>query len=285
MIKITSTNDEFRISLPFDQRFRAKRIVGYRWDPVLKLWRFPKTAASKQAILSEFGPEEIGDFKDAQGSSTNTKLVETNHALMKAYQDLIESHERIVDLWEVAEKFGLPEESNLGEFLTFTKASYLGNSEQASLATRLAVTEAKLAIALSELAKSNKFPTNDLDGNTFTSVLAKRIWGESGAPSAVADFSFDASGVIDLQNYLIKTLSLRLGRTGERIAFADLIREAEESKILSSSAARTCHSLRIQRNHFAHESVIPAEVFPRAMLCLSSFAVVYQDILRNQSND
>ena len=66
MIKISSTDTEYRISLPYEQRLRAKRIPGYRWDQTLRLWCFPKNSASKRAILSEFGPEELDGISELE---------------------------------------------------------------------------------------------------------------------------------------------------------------------------------------------------------------------------
>lgn len=288
MIKLTSTDVEYRISLPYEQRLRAKRVPGYRWNPDLKLWCFPKSLASKRALLSEFGPEElegISEFESDDLTDTYENLVRANNDLIARTEELIASHERIIDLWNVAEKFGLPEECDLGEFLAFTKASYEGNSKHADLAVKLATREAQISSMASELAQmseSEETTTRQLSPETFNQVLIQRTVPFQDLPTVVKEFSFDARSALELQNYLVKTLTVSLGKIGERVGFADLIREAEEKGILSSSAARTCHSLRIQRNHFAHESVNSEEVFPRAMLCLSSFAIVYMDLLSNK---
>lgn len=288
MIKISSTDTEYRISLPYEQRLRAKRVPGYRWDSGLKLWCFPKSLASKRALFSEFGPEELEGISEVESDDlidAYEQLIGLNEELIRSHEDLIASHERIIDLWNVAEKFGLPEECDLGEFLAFTKASYEGNSKHADLAVKLATREAQISSMTSELAEmsqSNETTTRQLSQETFNQALIRRSAPFQEPPTVVKEFSFDARSALELQNYLVKTLTVSLGKIGERAGFADLIREAEEKGVLSSSAARTCHSLRIQRNHFAHESVSSEEVFPRAMLCLSSFAIVYMDLLRNK---
>lgn len=301
MVRINTTHDEYQISLTFDQRFRAKRIPGYRWDPSLKSWCFPRNSASRKAILSEFGPEELGDFSFEEEASSpygifdltkkligaNQELLETNQELIGARKEVIRTAEKLIaanemtlDLWNVAEKFGLPDECDLDEFVAFTKASYEANAKHADLVAKLASTEVRLNVVTSELANLTDSNTRK-DEDTFTQTMILKVWGSSSAPTAVRNFTFDARGVMDLQNYLIKAIEQKLGAIGNRVPFADLIREAEDKGVLSSTAARTCHSLRIQRNHFAHESVVHSEVFPRAMLCLASFTVVYQEVQRD----
>ena len=98
-------------------------------------------------------------------------------------------------------------------------------------------------------------------------------------PQILRDFTFDGQGAIDLQNYLVVFLSKALQKESKREPFVDLIREAQDAGVLSDSSARVCHTLRIQRNFFAHESVSLKEVLPRASLCLYSFVIVYRELL------
>lgn len=75
MILITETAEELLIAIAYAQRDRAKRIVGYRWDPGNKVWRFRNTSETRRQILQEFGPDEVEWISaDPRGSRSDTGL-------------------------------------------------------------------------------------------------------------------------------------------------------------------------------------------------------------------
>lgn len=287
-----SSPNEYLISLPYSERSRAKSISGYQWDPDRKLWRFPKTDIAYQSILAEFGPEETTWAYHSGGSAEIDRLivsqyeesiskaeegVQGNDALIAIAEGDRNRAQLIVDLWDTAERFGLPEDGNVEEFTNFTKAAYEGNYQHADLAVKLASCEVLLRSANHELSELRQLKGID-QADHFRQAIVQQAWGNSAMPRVIADFSFDSRGAIELQNFLSRMLSNELGKGNERNAFADLIREAEDVGLLNGNTARVCQTLRIQRNYFAHESVADSDVMPRACLCLFSFIIVYRDL-------
>jgi len=301
MIRVTSTDFEYLIALPYNERHRAKRIPGYRWDPRGKLWRYLKNDGTRKAIMAEFGPEEtewlghevqnnalasdqdvatrygeaLQEYQDLLQLTRETH--ESNKELLKVSEEYLEQTKTIVELWNTAEQHGLAEGADYDEFVQFTKAAYEGNYRHADLAAKLASTEVQLYASQREAATLRRASGYDGDDN-FRKALIQEAWGKSTMPQIVRDFSFDGHGAIELQNYLSKILVRDLHKGSEHKGFADLIREAEDARLLSSNAARVCHTLRIQRNFFAHESVEPEDIVPRACLCLFSFIIVYREL-------
>lgn len=284
MIKITTTLNEYLVSLPYSDRSRAKSIRGYKWDEREKVWRYPKNETTHEALLAEFGPDEsnwiAGDGTKELSRKIESLEIEASKAgeRIKVAESLALMLEIVYDLWNTAESYGFSEESELGELVHFTKAAYEGNYRQGDLAAELAIVEARLAEAKREIAELKALGSKKED-HSFLSTLTHQAWGRAQVPQVLANFNYDSRGAIELQNFLYRVLSQKLNRIGERTAFADLIKEAEDIGIMSNSAARVCQTLRIQRNHFAHENVEAADVFPRAALCLFSFVIVYRDLL------
>lgn len=294
MIKISTLKDEYLLSVPYSEKSRAKSIAGYKWDQKEKVWRYPKTDSVLKAFLSEFGPEEVVLLDSGFIDSVGTLLEESEAEKKKAEAELerhgeriqrmeetIAKYEALLDIWNSAVEHGLPIEAELDSLVSFTKAAYQGNSHQASLAAELALTTAKLNEARREL--SDTIDEGKHGGKKhFYETLILHVWGHGMVPQVVQEYSFDAQGVIVLQNFLHGLLLQELGRRGQKVAFADLIREAEDLGVLCNSATRVCHTLRIQRNHFAHEDVPPEDVFPRAALCLISFSLVYRELIKRR---
>lgn len=303
MIQIFSTPNEYHISLPYSERSRAKSISGFTWDSDTKLWRYPKTKKTFDAISAEFGPDECewkfgvgagasGDSREAEISRLEAQIadrnkhravlaerLDRNQELLAAKEELVDSNTFILDLWNSAEQFGLPEDCERGELATFTKAAYEGNYHHADLAAKLATAEAKLQVAHQEILKLKNDKGHGGEEHA-RNLIIQEAWASSSMPQVVRDFSFDGRSAIELQNFLAKTMSRRLNKENERMAFSDLIREAEDAGLLSNSTARVCHTLRIQRNCFAHESIAEADIVPRSALCLFSFVLVYRELLQ-----
>lgn len=310
MIKLIHTPSEYLIALPYEERSRAKQIQNYRWDPKEKLWRYPRNEKTLLAIMMEFGPDETEvEFrkilpedadKDIESLVASLEgdvvrqrdILDQKAELIAAHKDnikkseelialseiLIEQKQVFIDLFCEAQKYGFPEDGELEGLVHFTKAAYEGNYKHADLAVELATTRAKLDVANKQIAKLRR-STESPGGDGFRTTLLHEAWGEESMPQVLRDFSFDARGAIDLQNYLSTFLSKELKKGAQRSPFADLIREAQDAGVLSDSAARVAHTLRIQRNFFAHECVSTSEVLPRASLCLYSFIIVYRELL------
>lgn len=289
MIKIISAEDEYLVALAYADRARAKSIPNYRWDSLKKVWRFPKNQATKTALMSEFGQEaewvtqELQPLTEEGTKRANAPVCQLSNSVVepeertKLLEQLIDANSILLELWDVAETFGLKKEVDLGEFVEFTKAAYAGNHERSDLATQIAVSEAKLNQVRKELVDLKAANTTSCEID-FKAAIVREAWGGSAMPSALQSFSFDGDGAIKLQNHLVKALKLILNPPSGHVSFADLIRSAEDAGAISNSAARACHTLRIQRNHFAHEHVGAGECFSRASLCLFSFILVMREL-------
>lgn len=285
MIKLIHTPSEYLIVLPYEERSRAKQIQSYRWDPKEKLWRYPRNERTLHAIMAEFGPDETEiDFREIHpedAAKDLENLCESLQGELDRLRDNMEQKKIFLDLFNEAEKYGFPEDGELEQLVHFTKAAYEGNYKHADLAVELATTTAKLDVANRQIAELRR-STGTAGDEGFRTTLLQEAWGDDSMPQVLRDFSFDGRGAIDLQNYLSTFLAKELEKGQNRTTFADLIREAQDAGVLSDSAARVCHTLRIQRNFFAHESVSHNDVLPRASLCLYSFIIVYRELLNGR---
>lgn len=58
-IEVSETDDAYLVKIHPNDKERAKRIVGRRWDWKLKRWVYPKTVGSFDALRAEFGQDAI----------------------------------------------------------------------------------------------------------------------------------------------------------------------------------------------------------------------------------
>lgn len=319
MIVITETADEFLIAIAYAQRDRAKRIAGYRWDPGNKVWRFRNTPETKRQIFQEFGPDEVEwTSADSRGSRSETglpvgadedsKIAEAQRIAAEAI-DLAaaantstqEAHDQAVRLasnfealaeqarlacgylkriQESAEAHGFPEDGELDDLVGFADASFSEHGFQSDLVVRVATLEAELKAARAEASALREAAGIGSPADLAT-VISRSVWSLESVPipKVVEEYTLDHRGPIELQNHLHKLLRNRLNHGNERVAFAELIREAEDAKVLTEGGVRMCHTLRVQRNAFAHTTLAPADVPAQAALCLIAFLLVYKELI------
>lgn len=64
MPTLQETTNDYLLATNYYQKDRAKAIIGHRWDPKTKCWRFPRTEESYQAIMEEFREDLQGIIPD-----------------------------------------------------------------------------------------------------------------------------------------------------------------------------------------------------------------------------
>ncbi len=57
MIKIKEMENEYLLSIPPDQKERARGIQGRKWDPQRRYWVYPRTIRMYNALVAEFGDD------------------------------------------------------------------------------------------------------------------------------------------------------------------------------------------------------------------------------------
>ncbi len=53
-IKVTEDQWQFLVRIPANQKERASRIAGRRWNPKIERWVYPKTLSTYEALSEEF---------------------------------------------------------------------------------------------------------------------------------------------------------------------------------------------------------------------------------------
>ncbi|SIR13866.1 hypothetical protein [Solilutibacter tolerans] len=280
MTQITITDTEFLISLPYSHRERAKNIPDYRWDPAEKVWRYYRSPYIYDRIIYEFGPDEI-EWLDAQTNTQHNalespELTDLRRRLLESWEKQIETNTKLMNLMEAAFIHGFPENGTFDEFHEFTQAAYSNNRSSIQLLTELAVSRAKIADLEAGLNSSLT-----LDVESLPRAIVSLSWGSVGPlPTVLQNLKLDRSTPIVLSTSLVKHLaSLLRKESDEQLKFQDLIREAEDARILTSNGARLCQTLRVQRNLVAHEDFPDNEVLPRGLLCVISYALVARELL------
>ncbi len=106
--------------------------------------------------------------------------------------------------------------------------------------------------------------------------IAKRCAGSSKSFNKIVDnIEFDSSLPISIQNSIEKCLMRKLGIKSNEFNFYGLIKKAEDSGLLSEEALDYVHSIRKQRNIFAHTEVNVQTRLSRISFVLNSAALLW----------
>jgi hypothetical protein len=121
---------------------------------------------------------------------------------------------------------------------------------------------------------SNDEPPKDIEQDIKN--IAKRCAGSSKSFNKIIDdVVFDSSLPISIQNSIEKCLMRKLGVKPNELNFYGLIKKSEDDGLLNDEALDYVHSIRKQRNIFAHTDVNAQTRFSRISFVLNSAALLW----------
>jgi len=121
---------------------------------------------------------------------------------------------------------------------------------------------------------SNDEPPKDIEQDIKN--ISKRCAGSSESFNKIIDdVVFDSSLPISIQNSIEKCLMRKLGVKPNELNFYGLIKKSEDDGLLNDEALDYVHSIRKQRNIFAHTDVNAQTRLSRISFVLNSAALLW----------
>jgi DNA repair exonuclease SbcCD ATPase subunit len=270
-VHIEETDTEFVLSLPYDQRQRAKSIEGYRWEPERKSWVFPRTRRVYEALIAEFGDDLVTltiTRPQVPNSAAQTATLQTENQSLK---DELADIRNTLQLISQANQQGTSSEAR-----ALQSALAARENELATLRGQLQEREREVARCGQQLAESHQEVERLRTATTALQAELHKRQGSRATPSAsveallkqkaqeatgndpifvemIGQLKMDATFPIELGKYLERKLRVLLDCTDRSLTLHDLITQAKDAAFLPEEAIDLAHIIRKQRNIMAHE--------------------------------
>ncbi len=265
MARLTETENHYLLYIHASQKERAKAINGRRWDPERVCWTYPKTPATYQAIIAEFGEELIENT--ATPPPTPTSVSVTTKDL---YQEINSLKETLANISSAAQT-----DSELKKLLAQKEMEVVQIREELALANqRVQELETQNSYLQAQVQKGSQLNIQDLLKN----IAIEATGNDSLFMSAIDSISLDSNLPIQLSIQIEQQLKRAMKVSDEDVNFADLISQAREAEIVDKQLADLCHLIRKQRNILAHETVHPKTIPARVILCLFAAALLWPNL-------
>lgn len=305
MIVLRETPTEFLLSIPMQQRDRAKKIEGRAWDGQRKAWVYKRTRRALDELLLEFGDElvieapnvlrllEKGAEKTPQESPEEVTIdvgpvpVAESADSVAAEQALAE--QRIENMLRTLQ--GKIDELHQKNPLSPARSL----SAESDLQVRLAEKTAELEQARrqiheleSELQTARSRPNKTTDLEEGLLVVVQGMFPSDASVLAIARGVARSNDLpVTLARKLELDLRAKLNEYG-MVSFHELINRAGEANYLSQEGIDLAHSIRKQRNMALHDatrtdSSVQSARLARNLFCLSAMRLVLKELGRKSS--
>lgn len=307
MIRIEEDDSSLFLFVPYNERERAKKVEGRRWDPERKCWIYPKTARVYDALIAEFGdelpisgvkrPSEAASAPTAKQAVAVTQRLEfENENLVKDLASIRESLELIQSSTPTRQK-----SEQVRVLLAERETELVTARAELAVAQReigrleIAVTAANRDMSramaerdsLKEHLKQHSSVTvdrksKDTDGRLGVFAGLRRMARLTAANSPefclfLDGHTFGDSSPIEFGKLLERVLRTKL-RTYDKLSLHDLIKQAEDAELLTDEGADFAHLIRKQRNQLAHDNASRITYDMRSVLSTSASALLYSEL-------
>jgi uncharacterized protein YukE len=236
LARLEATEDELLLYTHISHRERAKRLVGGRWDPEEKCWRYPRTASHYDAIQElfrgELMPCSVPRPADTSGPDPNALREQVER--LAARQCELEAELQTLR----------QERDDLRAALT-RQTQQTDQLQQAS-----AQMQAEVQRLTAELAAR----TLEAQCRELAHELAPQ---DSAFVSAIQGDPLDQYTALEMSK-LLETRLTTLLEPEEPLDLAKLIDQASKGH-LDRQGAQLAHTVRVLRNRVAHSDRAPAE--------------------------
>jgi hypothetical protein len=236
MIDIEGNAFEYLLTVPFDQKERAKAIPGRRWDTERKVWLFKRTPEAYDALIAEFG-DDLTEITITR-PDTDKKSAETNPKWP------FPSDQKSKEVPPSAEP---PISQNQSPDRTQSLLTEINNSKEELKKLRDRITELELAKDPSSVEGFVAFAIASAGENMqLKNIVTKYV---------IDNNHFDSRLPIVLASELERYLRKKLGVNDPTLKLHDILSKAKEADLLSGDNFDLAHIIRKQRNFFAHQDI------------------------------
>jgi hypothetical protein len=244
MINLEQTNTHYLLTIPQSLKQRAKKISPRQWDPQRSVWVFPKNETTYSLLLEEF---ENDIDKVNITAPNNIKQAKSYDHLVKQIRDLKNDN-------KILEVKALDVESERDEYISIIERL---TSEVASL---------------NEQASSSNLEQDIKD-------ISKKCAGNNPNFNKIIDgLEFGPYLPIEITDHVVKCLSKKINHPNPNPNFFDLIKEGEETGVLDQETSDYLHTLRKQRNDFAHGGVDFKARMSRVLLVITAASLAWSKL-------
>lgn len=282
MIYVTETATEYLVSVPINEKERAKGIQGRKWDPERKVWVYPKTKKVLEELIAEFGDansvinvkipgsEEKSTPREAIQQADNIQIQsqleeikrqvsqlstitptkdnnkETLALQLTAMDQQIQSMKQLLD----------NKEREIEELKRSNASAQEQTTQLRELLTKADKSKKDCSISIKERAK--EATSND---TKFCSIIDNN------------DLNLDL--LIDLNNKMYYELKSMLKATDPGLTLYDLILQASDADLLTSEASDYAHLIRKERNKVVHDNAYQKTHDARILMCVFAGALLW----------
>ena len=289
IITLQEDNRDYLLTIPAYKRARAKAIHGYRWDPQLRCWKYPKSDETYLALIAEFGDELYGAVPDPPGLPAPQvpeleQLRDSNRELRSQLEDLQNTLREL----ETTTRDSADQEQGTAELKSALAERAAMTSQLRSQNTAIQEKSAALAGERDELLSRIRALESQLyqlqqqhPALSFPRQLADLAARASGPNEhfvrLVREADVGSEIAVTLTRELATVLRTMLG-ADTRTGLCDLIKQARDAGRISENGADHAHSLRKARNILVHSDADELAIQARALVCLFSAALLWREL-------
>ena len=244
LINLEQTNNHYLLTIPQSLMQRAKKISPRQWDPQRSVWVYPRNDTTYSLLVKEF-ENDIGKVNIT--APNNIRQAKDDNRLIKQIRNLKNDN-------EILEVKVLGLESERDEYISIVEQL---TSEVASL---------------NEQSSSSNIEQDIKD-------ISKKCAGNNPNFNKIIDgLEFGPYLPIEITDHVVKCLSKKINHPNPNPNFFDLIKEGEDMGVLDQEASDYLHTLRKQRNDFAHGGVDFKVRMSRVLLVITAASLVWSKL-------
>ena len=282
MIRIQETKNQYLLSIPIDQKERARGIQGRVWNPQRRCWVYPRTVRMYNALVAEFGDDLTPEssFTSPEGySPVVSPFLQAKETEDQEAAELRKNVERI--------------DQSLSELLKFlntdNKRADILMSQEKDIQSLRAELEKKdqenteLYQQIEHLQAENrrlshKTSVSPDDRDEIVKDMALEVTGNDPVfGESIKNFQIDGTLPLQIAKIIENHLKQLLNSDG---TFYELIQECDDAQLLDEDSVSLAHSIRKQRNMVAHSHgpEDPRIKTGRDLFCLFAASLLFPEI-------
>ena len=250
-VHIEQTDTEFVLSLPYDQRQRAKSIEGYRWEPERKSWVFPWTGRVYEALIAEFGDDLVTltiTRPQLPNSAAQTAALQTENQSLKdeladirnTLQLISQANQQGQSSEVCALQSALPSREN--ELATLRgqlqkQEKEIQNISQQLVESHREAEHLRTTLTASQAEQNKRQGSRATPGASVEALLKQKAKEATGNDPVVMEMidqlKMDATFPIELGKCLEHKLRMLLDCADRSLTLHDLITQAKDAEFLS----------------------------------------------------
>ncbi len=282
-IRLEETETEYLLYVPIAHKERAKAINGRKWDPKRQCWVYAKTSAVFDALIAEFGREL--KINAQPRTDLNSSIVERRRynleTLQQDNQKLKEELEKLRQTLDLVANEAISskksEADNLKKVLAERESELSRLKDELSHKQKTLEDYEREISSLKEMLKTSK-SASELKSK-LKEIAKEATGGDEDFNNFIQKVDLDKEFPIRLANRLEQKLRKALNiRGNQKYGLHDLLMQVQDSEKMSQESLDLAHTIRRQRNLFAHTSIHQKTTEARILLCLFASALLWTEL-------